>query len=49
MMDMWFELHEVRSADLIREAEAAHVRRVRRQARRRTTPFAPRRPLGSDL
>ncbi|UNX54178.1 hypothetical protein MF406_14755 [Georgenia sp. TF02-10] len=48
-MDMWFELHEVRAADLIREAEGAHLRRVRRQARRRTTPFVPRRPLGTEL
>ncbi|WP_193312823.1 hypothetical protein [Georgenia subflava] len=47
-MDQWLELHEVRSRDLIREAEAVHNRRVS-PARRRTTPFAPtRRRTGAD-
>ncbi|MFC7403702.1 hypothetical protein [Georgenia alba] len=46
-MDQWLELHELRTRDLIREAEAVHRRRTARTSR--TTPFAPvRRRAASD-
>ncbi|WP_345216656.1 hypothetical protein [Georgenia halophila] len=46
-MDQWLELHELRSRDLIREAELAHRRRT--TPRWRTTPYAPvRRRDASD-